>query len=145
MPTGIKNKYTINKPIKHRFKEEEVIAAIHRACGARTFICKALDCTSRQLTNYLDANPHLKQELIEARAAIVDEAEQVIWQALKSEDENIRLKAAIKTVEALGRDRGWALERGQPPMNIQVNVTEKQAEIKAIFGIDEQAIDVEAV
>lgn len=81
--------------------------------------------------------------MIEARAAIVDEAEQVIWAALKSEDENVRLKAAIKTVEALGRDRGWAAERGQPSMNLQIiNNDEKKTEIKAIFGIDEKPAEI---
>ena len=98
--------------------------------GNTSELCKALDCTRSQLLAYLDKQPDLKQEMKDAREAVVDKAEKVMTSLLDSQNEQIQQKTAEYILKSLGKSRGW----GQDP-STQINVNSESVDIKQIFGI----------
>ena len=126
--------------IKKRYSYDEVVDVIQKSEGVRTTICKLLDCSQTQLRNYLEEHPELKQVMLDAREQILDLAESVIRENLtKTENPELRQKAAEFTLKTIGRHRGWAI--GDYPA-MQVNVSKTGDDIKvqlnALFGMSEQ-------
>ena len=66
---------------------------------------------------------------------MVSLAEEAILKSLQSKNEKIRLKSAEVTLKSLGRDFGWNGDNNTI-INQQINLGEKEAQIKNIFGID---------
>lgn len=75
--------------------------------GNTSELCKALDCTRSQLLAYLEKQPDLKQDMKDAREAVVDKAEQVMTSLLDSNNEQIQQKTAEFLLKTLGRGRGY--------------------------------------
>lgn len=96
-----------------------------------------LDATSVQLKWYLEKHPWAKSEIVQAREGIVSLAEEVIVNALKSDDEEVRMDAAKTVLRQLGRNHGW----GENTNVIGVSVDtgeDKKTRIQAIFGTSPQ-------
>ena len=68
----------------------------------------------------------------QARQALVAQAESVVGKALKSENEKLRVETARFILERLGREDGWGQN---PQIQQQINVVDKELEIKNIFGL----------
>lgn len=118
-----------------RYKKEEIENIIVKNYGIITIICSTLDCTPKQFYNYIEDN-NLEKLLMESKNQLVGLAEEAILDCLRSENENIKLKAAQTTLESLGKKQ-WSKN---PNVLINQNVvsdTEKAIEIKNIFGINE--------
>jgi hypothetical protein len=60
-------------------------------------------------------------------------AESAIIDCLNSKRESIKLKAAEITLKSLGKSSGW--NGDNTIINQQINVGDKEAEIKQIFGV----------
>ena len=116
--------------LSKRYSKNDIILAIGRNKGVKTAICRDLDCTIHQLTNYLNIHSELKPLIAEAKKEIVSLAEEKLLQNLNSEDESIRQRAVEFILKTLGKD-----EYSTEP-STQINViSDKEVEIKNIFGI----------
>lgn len=116
--------------LSKRYSKNDIILAIGRNKGVKTAICRDLDCTIHQLTNYLNIHSELKPLIAEAKKEIVSLAEEKLLQNLNSADESIRQRAVEFILKTLGR----AEYSTEPTTQINV-VSDKDIEIKNIFGI----------
>ena len=66
-----------------------------------------MDCTRSQLAAYLEKQPDLKQDMKDAREAVVDKAEKVMTGLLDSQNEQIQQTTAEFLLKTLGRSRGY--------------------------------------
>ncbi len=74
------------------------------ACrGNITRLLRELDITSTQLNIYLDDNPGLKQAFVNARESLVDQAEEVLHEAIAAK----KSWAICFVLRSLGKDRGY--------------------------------------
>ena len=103
---------------------------IFKLFGNTSELCKALDCTRSQLLAYLEKQPDIKQDMKDAREAVVDKAEQVMTSLLDSNNEQIQQKTAEFLLKTLGRGRGYDSGPAQ-----QITVEDGKVDIKTIFGI----------
>ena len=79
----------VSLPLAKRFTKKEMRELICKLFGNTSELCKALDCTRSQLLAYLDKQPDLKQDMKDAREAVVDKAEKVMASLLDSQNEQI--------------------------------------------------------
>ena len=97
----------VSLPLAKRFTKKEIRELIYKLFGNTSELCKALDCTRSQLLAYLEKQPDLKQDMKDAREAVVDKAEKVMASLLDSQNEQIRQKTAEFLLKTLGRGRGY--------------------------------------
>lgn len=127
------NKMSQILPAVHeRFTKEEVEDTIMNNYGIVTIICCLLDCNYKQFYNALDYYD-LRGKLIEAKQAMVSLAESAVIDCLNSKRETVKLRAAEITLKSLGQNFGWNGDK--TIINQQINMGEKEAEIKNIFGV----------
>ena len=93
----------VNQPLAKRFTKKEMRELIYKLFGNTSELCKALDCTRSQLLAYLDKQPDLKQDMKDAREAVVDKAEKVMTSLLDSQNEQIQQKTAEFLLKKIGR------------------------------------------
>ena len=126
----------VSLPLAKRFTKKEIRELICKLFGNTSDICKALDCTRSQLLAYLDKQPDLKQDMKDAREAVVDKAEHVMHSLLDSNNEQIQQKTAEFLLKTLGRGRGYDVGAA-----MQVNVSKTGDDIKVqlntLFGLSE--------
>ena len=120
----------VSLPLAKRFTKKEMRELIFKLFGNTSYICKALDCTRSQLLAYLEKQPDLKQDMKDAREAVVDKAEHVMHSLLDSNNEQIQQKTAEFLLKTLGRGRGYDVGAAQ-----QITVEDGKVDIKQIFGI----------
>ena len=120
----------VNQPLAKRFTKKEMRELIFKLFGNTSELCKALDCTRSQLLAYLEKQPDLKQDMKDAREAVVDKAEKVMTSLLDSQNEQIQQKTAEFLLKTLGRGRGYDVGAAQ-----QITVEDGKVDIKQIFGI----------
>lgn len=130
---GFKNKLKpVLPPLQQRFTKEELQNIIEENYGVVTVLCNILDCTYAQfykaITHY-----NLRDCLANAKKNLVGLAESAILDCLKSQNENIKLKASEITLKSLGKTAGWSFDTTQ--INQQINISDKDTDIKTIFGI----------
>ena len=101
------DKRDANQPLAKRFTKKEIRELIFKLFGNTSELCKALDCTRSQLLAYLEKQPDLKQDMKDAREAVVDKAEKVMTSLLDSQNEQIKQKTAEFLLKTLGRGRGY--------------------------------------
>lgn len=131
-PNTIK-KAAVLPSLSKRYTKEYIEDVIEKNYGIVTIICNELDCTAKQFYNYVKKND-LDNLLTNSKQQLVSLAENAILDCLKSENENIKLKAAEHTLETLGK-REWSKD---PKVIVNQNViseNDKAVEIKNIFGI----------
>ena len=87
------------------------------------------NCTPKQLYTRIDKFG-LRDQMQQARQALVAQAESVVGKALKSDNEKLRVETARFILERLGREDGW----GQNPQIVQ-QIDTSDGTIKQIFGI----------
>lgn len=122
--------------VARRYEEDEVLDIIYKCQGVRTTICNELDCTLQQFNVYLRSHPEMKLDLIAARQALIDLAEDVIKKNLTSENEMVRQKAAEFTLKSLGRNEGWCPENvNAMQINVASDNNDTKVQINSIFGI----------
>ena len=124
----------VSLPLAKRFTKKEIRELICKLFGNTSEICKALDCTRSQFLAYLEKQPDLKQEMKDAREAVVDKAEKVMTSLLYSNNEQIQQKTAEFLLKTLGRGRGYDVGSA-----MQVNVSKTGDDIKVqlntLFGL----------
>ena len=127
----------VNQPLAKRFTKKEIRELICKLFGNTSELCKALDCTRSQLLAYLEKQPDLKQDMKDAREAVVDKAQQVMTSLLYSNNEQIQQKTAEFLLKTLGRGRGYDVGAA-----MQVNVSKTGDDIKVqlntLFGLSQQ-------
>ena len=127
----------VSLPLAKRFTKKEMRELIFKLFGNTSELCKALDCTRSQLLAYLEKQPDLKQDMKDAREAVVDKAEKVMASLLDSQNEAIQQKTAEFLLKTLGRGRGYDVGAA-----MQVNVSKSGDDIKVqlntLFGLPEQ-------
>lgn len=94
-------------PLARRFTKKEIRELTFKLFGNTSELCKALDCTRGQLLAYLEKQPDLKQDMKDAREAVVDKAEKVMTSLLDSQNEQIQQKTAEFVLKTLGKSRGY--------------------------------------
>ena len=124
----------VNQPLAKRFTKKEIRELIYKLFGNTSELCRALDCTRSQLLSYLEKQPDLKQDMKDAREAVVDKAEHVMHSLLDSNNEQIQQKTAEFLLKTLGRGRGYDVGAA-----MQVNVSNTGDDIKVqlntLFGL----------
>lgn len=126
------NMPAVTPPVYERYTKEQLEELIVRNYGIITVICSLADCTYKQLYGAIDRY-ELRDVLAEAKQQLVGIAEKAVLDCLNSESEKIKLEAARHTLNSLGRSQGWGND--QTVINQQINIKDKTAEIKNIFGI----------
>lgn len=130
---GFKNNLNyVTPPVYQRYTKEELEQIIEKYYGITTIICGIVDCNYKQLYKAID-HYNLREHLAESKKHLVGIAEKAILDCLASENEQVKLRAAETTLKSLGKSEGWNSDG--TTINQQINVTDKQAEIKNIFGI----------
>ena len=117
------------KPFKAT--KQQLEEAIDKFFGMTYDICIHFNCTPKQLYTRIDKFG-LRDQMQQARQALVAQAESVVGKALKSENEKLRVETARFILERLGREEGWGQN---PQIQQQINVVDKELEIKNIFGV----------
>ena len=117
------------KPFKAT--KQQIEEAIDSFNGMTYDICLHFDCTPKQLYTKIDKFG-LRDHMQQARKNLVAQAESVVGKALKSENEKLRVETARFILERLGREDGWGQN---PQIQQQINVVDKELEIKNIFGV----------
>lgn len=118
-----------HKPFKAT--KQQIEEAIGSFNGMTYDICLHFDCTPRQLYTKIDKFG-LRDHMQQARKNLVAQAESVVGKALNSENEKLRVETARFILERLGREDGWGQN---PQIQQQINVVDKELEIKSIFGV----------
>ena len=118
--------------VHKRFSKEELQQIIEQNYGIVTICAAQIDCTYNQFYKALD-HYNLRECLANAKKNLVGLAESAILDCLKSENANIKLRAAQTTLQSLGKTEGWSFDTTQ--INQQINVVDKDTDIKNIFGI----------
>ena len=122
----------VTQPVFKRFTKEELQTIIEENYGITTVICGIIDCNFSQFYKAID-HYNLRECLANAKKNLVGLAEKAVLECLTSQNEQIKLKAAETTLKSLGKNDGWGVEG--TTINQQINVVDKTAEIKNIFGI----------
>ena len=118
--------------LSKRYSKNDIILAIGRNKGVKTAICRDLDCTIHQLTNYLNIHSELKQLIAEAKKEIVSLAEETVLSNLHSPNPQIAQRAAEFILKTLGRET-YAVD---PTTQITVKSDgDTQIQIQQLFGI----------
>lgn len=115
-----------------RFSKEQLQQIIEENYGVVTILCNVLDCNFSQFYKAVDKY-NLRDCLTSAKKNLVGIAESAILDCLKSQNEQIKLRAAELTLKSLGKSDGWGTEG--TTINQQINISDKATEIKNIFGI----------
>ena len=118
--------------VHKRFSKEQLQQIIEQSYGIVTICCAQIDCTYAQFYKALD-HYNIRDCLANAKKNLVGLAEKAILDCLKSENENIKLKASEITLKSLGKTAGWNFDNTQ--INQQINISDKATDIKNIFGI----------
>lgn len=120
----------VKEKLSKRYSKNDIILAIGRNKGVKTAICRDLDCTIHQLTNYLNIHSELKPLIAEAKKELISLAEETVLANLHSPNPMIAQRAAEFLLKTLGKDE-YSTE---PTTQINV-VSDKEVSIKNIFGI----------
>ena len=115
--------------LKQRYTKKQIEEAIVKCDGRLAAVVRALDCSYRQLNVWLEHHRDHAELARKLRFALVDEAEDQIWQALHSSDPVVRQKTAEFILKTLGRERGW----GEACQAVSVNVGGEGVDVKSIF------------
>ena len=78
----------------------------------------------------------MEGDINEARGTLMEVAQDAILGCLNSKDERVRLDAAKFTLKTLGKEKGWS-ENPNFAVNIQIEDSERDKKIRAIFGLSE--------
>lgn len=126
----------VNQPLAKRFTKKEMRELICKLFGNTSELCKALDCTRSQLLGYLEKQPDLKQDMKDAREAVVDKAEKVMTSLLDSNNEQIQQKTAEFLLKTLGRGRGYDVGAAMQ-VNVSKNGDDIKLQLNTLFGLPE--------
>ena len=126
----------VNQPLAKRFTKKEIRELICKLFGNTFDICKALDCTRSQLLAYLEKQPDLKQDMKDAREAVVDKAEKVMHSLLDSNNEQIQQKTAEFLLKTLGRGRGYDAGAAMQ-VNVSKTGDDVRVQLNTLFGLSE--------
>ena len=129
----IYHKPAVLAPIYKRYTQEQFMAEVEANYGIVTLLCAKLDCTAKQFYKAID-EWKLRDFLKDCKNQLVGLAEKAILECLTSENENVKLRAAETTLKSLGKEE-WH-EGPQTMIQQQINIADKEAAIKNIFGIE---------
>ena len=132
IPAFKNNMQYVTPPVASRYSKEELEEIIEKYYGITTIICGIVDCNYKQLYKAIDQYD-LRQHLADSKKQLVGIAEKAILECLASQNEQVKLRAAETTLKSLGKADGWNFEN--TTINQQINVSDKETEIKNIFGI----------
>lgn len=131
---GFKNNLNfVTPPVYQRYTKEELEEIIEKYYGITTIICGICDCTYKQLYKAID-HYELREYLADSKKQLVGMAEKAILECLASQNEQVKLRAAETTLKSLGKTDGWNFDN--QVINQQINVSDKETEIKNIFNIE---------
>ena len=133
IPAFKNNLKYVTPPVARRYTKEQLEEIIEKYYGITTIICGIVDCNYRQLYKAID-HYDLRQHLADSKKQLVGIAEKAILDCLASQNEQIKLRAAETTLKSLGKADGWNFD--SQVINQQINVTDKETEIKNIFNIE---------
>lgn len=119
--------------VHKRFSKDQLQQIIEQNYGIVTICAAQIDCTYAQFYRAID-HYNLRDCLANAKKNLVGLAEKAILDCLKSQNENIKLKASEITLKSLGKTEGWSFDNTQ--INQQINIVDRTAEIKNIFSIE---------
>lgn len=132
IPAFKNNLKYVTPPVYQRYTKEELEEIIEKYYGITTIICGIVDCTYKQLYKAIDYYD-LREYLADSKKQLVGMAEKAILECLASQNEQVKLRAAETTLKSLGKADGWNFDNTTIQQNI--NITDKETEIKNIFGI----------
>lgn len=121
------------QPLNKRYSKNQIVLAIGRNKGIKSAVCRELDCSIYQLNHYLTIHSELRPLIKEAKQELVALAEEKLMLNLNSDNELTRQRAAEFVLNHLGKEE-WA-DSPQIQIAQQINIADKEAAIKNIFGI----------
>ena len=128
------NKDIKRQKLSERYSKNEIILAVGRNKGIKSAVCRELSCTPLEFNNYLNIHADIKPLIAEAKKELVSLAEEKLLQNLNSDDQKTSERAAEFILKTLGKD--YYSESPQVQIAQQINITDKEAAIKNIFGIE---------
>lgn len=128
-------------PVDERYSVEEVERVIESEYGVVTAIANRLDCTYRQLYNFVQKYG-LQKKMEDAKKNIVSVAETILLNTMLNPDPmdpRMAVEAAKFTLSRLGKGSGWSSDDSKVAA-IQVDVApdERRARVRALFGMPDQ-------
>jgi len=96
------NTYT-DGPIDH----QQARSALWHGAGSVTRAAKLLDVSPARLMRLVSKDEFLQGERSAAQELIIDEAEDIVLQALESADDTTRVETAKWVLDRKGNPRGW--------------------------------------
>lgn len=118
--------------IESKFAPQEVIDIVDRHFGMVSFVLKALDCTQEQWCQYLKDHREVQYRMQQKEDELVDLATVAVVDNLRSQNEQIKQRAAETILKGLGKKRGWA---DSPTVVQNISSSDKEISVKNIFGI----------
>jgi hypothetical protein len=90
------------------YSDAEIDAALTKSHGILAVAARALGCARKAIQERIDGAPdYWKPRLAAYRETMVDKGENVILEAMDSEDEKVKLDAAKYLLTCLGKARGY--------------------------------------
>ena len=125
-----KNHLALTETHRVKLTKDKLEKSILANSGLTFDICYDLGCTPKQFWNAV-GKYGLKDFVTECRQQLVNKAESTLNSLLESEDDKTKAAAAKFILERLDREH-----YGQgPQIQQQINVVDKELEIKNIFGL----------
>lgn len=112
---------------KSRFR-----TAIWQSFGNMCALSRILKVNHSSLRNYLSTHDDLRELMDEARAHLIDQAEDYVAQCLSDENLDVRVKTDLAKfiLKTQGKSRGWT---EGPTIAQQINIGD-EVDLKTIFG-----------
>jgi hypothetical protein len=105
------------------YSDAEIDAALTKSHGILAVAARALGCARRTLHDRIEGSPdYWKPRLAAYRETMVDKGENVILQAMDSEDEKVKLDAAKYLLTCLGKARGYGTQATIDVTGLAVNI-----------------------
>lgn len=117
--------------LKERYTAKQVEDSIRKCDGRWAAMVRDLNCSYDQLRVWMAGHKAHAELADSLREAAVHEAEQVIWDMLRSPYADVRKDAAKFVLQTLGRSRGWGRD-AQVQVQAQAG---GQVDVRAIFGV----------
>ncbi len=98
----------------------QIEAALRKAAGRPTAAARLLGISRQAMHDRIARTPHLAEVVFDIEETLLDQAESVVWRALRAGD----LKMTKWVLERRGKHRGW----GRPTGRATASMSEEEAE-----------------
>ncbi len=131
----------VSRTYARRYSPEQVIEALRLAAGIKAEAARKLGCTRATVDAYIKRYPQVREEWIETRETLVDDAQSKLYAAVERQE----WRAIRFVLLTLGKDRGFTLRPTPAPQTSAADCercrAQFQADLRRVYGDEEEEDD----